>query len=179
MKLCLISDTHGDFDSIDSLIEKIKGNIDSVIHLGDDSTDANILVEKEFKVIKVPGVFEPTYHNITTSRRRIEEFEGIKFLLTHTPRKHENDFPDEEGPEELSKKVNVVLYGHTHIPSIETRENVVWINPGHMKRQDKRGFPPTYCILEFSSNDKKDKVINANIIELSSNNSIIEKTLKL
>ena len=58
-------------------------------------------------------------------------------------------------PEEFiqNKMVDVVLYGHTHKPDIEKEGKIIFINPGHLKDEDKKGYPPTFGLLEFSEKD--------------------------
>jgi len=92
-------------------------------------------------------------------------------LITHTECCHENDLPDDIKPEELvsKKAVDVVLYGHTHIPRIEQRQSALYINPGHLKTEDKKGYPPTIAVVDF-----KDQ-ISVNIFNLMSK-SIQSKT---
>jgi hypothetical protein len=153
MKFCVISDSHGSFDYIEKLGRHLKGKVSLILHLGDDSCDANDLVKMGFSVVKVPGLYEPAYHSSKTERRKIEVIDTIKFLLTHTPKKDQLDFPDEPGPEDMSGEADAVLYGHTHIPDINTGTNTPWINPGHLKEKDKRGYPPTYCIIETLNNE--------------------------
>ncbi|MFN3966104.1 MAG: metallophosphoesterase family protein [Endomicrobiia bacterium] len=151
MKIAVVSDTHGSLETLSALFDKIKG-VDVFIHLGDDSPDAEIFEKRDFNVIKVPGVYESIYILPDTKRRIIQEFCGKKFLITHTRSKHSNDLPTEPGPEELSKNVDVILFGHTHVPTIEIDENKkIWINPGHLKLSDRRGYPPSYAVINIDS----------------------------
>ncbi len=42
---------------------------------------------------------------------------------------------------------SVLLVGHTHVPCVETRDGMLWWNPGSLALP-KFGFPPTYGLLE-------------------------------
>jgi predicted phosphodiesterase len=44
-----------------------------------------------------------------------------------------------------------VLYGHTHVPALESRGGVLWLNPGHLKGPVDKGHPPTFALLRLSS----------------------------
>lgn len=171
MRICILSDTHGELDNVKTLIEKLKSvNPDIIIHLGDDSPDAEPLKELNKPLYVVPGVFEEIYKKPETERRKIIEISGLKIMLSHTDTKHQNDPPDEKDPQELINKgeIDILLHGHTHIPKIELRGRKLIINPGHLKKQDKKGFPPTYAIMEINDN------IYIKIIELFTDRIITE-----
>ncbi|MHB8068583.1 MAG: metallophosphoesterase family protein [Desulfobaccales bacterium] len=69
------------------------------------------------------------------------EVQGLKFKVdTETPR-----FPQDPEPE-----VRLVLYGHTHQPRVANRGGVLWINPGHLRDRQDRGYPPTFALLRLS-----------------------------
>jgi hypothetical protein len=163
MKIGVLSDSHDEIEGIERAAELLKeAKADVLIHLGDDSSDTKVLDKYKIKVIKVPGVFEPAYKDPSIPNRSIEQFEGWKVLITHTSTSHPNDLLADLKPEEFVEKhkVDVVLYGHTHIPKIEVREEILFLNPGHLKKQDKKGFPPTFGLLEIEKGGIKSKVID-------------------
>ena len=153
MKILVISDTHGELDNVKQILDIAKKeNVNLVIHLGDDVKDVEILEKEGLNVVKVPGVFEDIYRKPETKRRIVLELHDLKLLLSHTDTRHENDLPSDIDPQEaLSKgEVQVLLHGHTHIPKIELRGDKLIINPGHLKKSDKKGYPPTYAIIEIN-----------------------------
>jgi hypothetical protein len=163
MKIGVLSDSHGEMEGIKKaakLLKEIGANL--LIHLGDDSADAKVLDKYEIKVKKVPGVFETAYKDPRVPNRLIEQFEGWKMLISHTCSFHPNDLPKNLKPEELIEKhaVDGVLYGHTHIPKIEVREGILFLNPGHLKKQNKKGFSPTFGLLEIKKEEIKAQVID-------------------
>jgi len=150
MRILVVSDTHGEIDNIKLLIDKLKNEkFDIVIHLGDDSPDAEHLRTLDAPLYVVPGVYEPHYKNPDTKRRIIIEVDGLKILLSHTDTKHQNDPPEEEDPLERLRKgeVDALFHGHTHIPKISLEGRKLILNPGHLKKSDKKGYPPTYAIV--------------------------------
>lgn len=173
MKIAVISDSHGNIKYLEEFKNKLKllGGVDLIIHLGDDSPDSSVF--KGFKVISVPGAYENHYSTPGNRKRLIEEFEGHRILITHTPVRHENDLPHDPSPEELGENMDAVLYGHTHVPDIELKKSsdgneVLWINPGHMKKDDRRGFKASYAVLDLT-----DK-INVKIFDFLSGKVIKE-----
>jgi putative phosphoesterase len=148
MKIGVVSDTHKHIRNLESACAGIKtlgANI--LIHLGDDYEDCDPLVD--INTIRVPGVFGGQYQDSSIPNRRIEIFSGWRLLLTHTVSSHPNDLTGDIRPEDLirGKKIDIVLYGHTHIPDVKKEAGVIFINPGHLKNDDKRGHPPTYGII--------------------------------
>ncbi len=171
MRILVVSDTHGEINNVRKLVDLCRTEIkpDAIIHLVDDSPDAEPLRELNLPLYVVPGVYEPHYRDPSTKRRLIVELEGLRFLLTHTDTKHQNDPPEERDPQEVlsSGEADVLLHGHTHVPKIELRGRKLIVNPGHLKTSDKKGYPPTYAILDID----QDKVRVA-IRELLTGNTI-------
>jgi putative phosphoesterase len=154
MRVGVVSDSHGEIENLRKaamwLIDK--QNVEVIVHLGDNYDDTCVLENLDVHIIKVPGVFSNYYQDRDIPNRVVETFNGRKVLITHTECCHENDLPEDIKPEELvSKKgVDVVLYGHSHIPSIEQRPSILYINPGHLKSEDKKGYPPTVAVVDFT-----------------------------
>lgn len=141
MLLGVISDTHGNLAAIQEACRQLRqAKVDLVFHLGDDYRDIDWFVAEGFQVIAVPGLYCPEYHQPQIPNQRLEEVQGLRFLLTHSP--EFRPLPSDPAPQ-------VVLYGHTHIPAIKMQEGVLWINPGHLRDQDKKGYPASYALLRL------------------------------
>lgn len=164
MKIGVVSDSHGEIENLKKAVEWLVKNeeVEMIIHLGDDSDDTKEIEKLGIKVLKVPGVFEDHYKNPTIPNRIIKELGGWKVLITHTEKPHENDLPSDPNPEKLVKDrtVNLILHGHTHIPRIEEKNNVLFINPGHLKREDKKGYPPSFALISFEEETLKIKILS-------------------
>jgi putative phosphoesterase len=154
MKIGILSDTHHTIVNLDSAIKKLKElGADKIIHLGDNYTDIDEIGETE--ILRVPGVFSDCYQNPEIPNRMVCYFLGWRVLITHTVSSHPHDLKHDIKPEEYihDKKIDVVLYGHTHIPDIKKEEEVVYVNPGHLKDEDKKDYPPTFGLLELTEKD--------------------------
>lgn len=174
MKVGVVSDSHGEIENLKRALSILLAeDMEKVIHLGDDYEDAGVIPED--KLIRVPGVFSEYYKDTSIPNRTIKNFEGWKVLITHTKDSHRNDLKDDIRPEELikDKKVDVVLYGHTHIPSIEEEEGILLMNPGHLKSYDKKGYKPSLGVIEF----EKDRV-KASILDLGTATTLQEFSLE-
>ncbi len=176
MHILLVSDTHGELDNVEKLAEKAREHEpDLIIHLGDDIPDAEPLAKAGFKVLRVPGVYEEAYKDPMVPHRLLLDLEGWLVLAVHAPKRHENDAPWDPDPREVAARraVDIILHGHTHIPRAEEEDGVIWINPGHLKKQDKKGYPATYAVLDVS----KEKV-HVRILELATGNVLLEKAFE-
>jgi putative phosphoesterase len=154
MKIGLISDTHNNIANLDNAIKKLKElGADNIIHLGDNYADIDEIGETA--ILRVPGVFSECYRNPEIPNRMVCFFSGWRVLISHTVSSHPHDLKTDIKPEEYSrdKKIDVVLYGHTHVPDIKKEGDVIYINPGHLKNEDKKGYPPTFGLLEFTEKD--------------------------
>ena len=153
MKLGIMSDTHRHIVNMCKAAKFLIGmDVEKMIHLGDDYTDADEIGERE--IIRVPGVFSDAYQDRRIENRRVENFGGWRFLLTHTLASHPNDLPGDLSPEEVisTGRVHVALFGHTHKPEIYEESGMIFMNPGHLKNEDKKGFPPTFGYVELTVN---------------------------
>ncbi|KPK67564.1 hypothetical protein AMJ87_13175 [candidate division WOR_3 bacterium SM23_60] len=155
MKIGLVSDTHRHIANLNEAVAFLntKG-ADIIVHLGDDYTDIDEIGENS--VLRVPGVFSDAYQNTSIPNRMVAKFDGWRILLSHTISSHDNDLPDDLKPEEMigKNKVDAVFYGHTHIPDITREHGIVFVNPGHLKDEDKKGSPPTCAFVDV----KKDSM---------------------
>jgi len=164
--IVVISDTHGEVENMRSILNKLRElNPDLVVHLGDDYDDASFL--SEFPLVRVPGVYESYYSRPDIPNRILLNLNGWLALVTHSHLRHENDLPWDPDPKELAERgaIDVILHGHTHIPRAEKEGGIIYINPGHMKSHDKKGYPTTFSLIEVgdelrvSISDLSGKVI--------------------
>ncbi|MDI6840207.1 MAG: YfcE family phosphodiesterase [bacterium] len=177
MKVGVISDSHGNVENVENAIDWLKKNkIEKIIHLGDDYEDVDVVAHlhgtPRVEIIRIPGVFSDHYKNPDIPNRLIFEFDGWSTLITHTRESHKNDLPTDLKPEEVIKtgEAKVVLYGHTHIPKIDKESGIIYINPGHLQKEDKKGYAPSFGLLEF----KKD-LLTVKIIDLETKLPVFSK----
>jgi putative phosphoesterase len=151
VRLGVVSDTHKHIANLSKSIDFLKSqNVSMFIHLGDDYTDPDETSVRDF--LRVPGVFSDVYADERVPNRMIRNVVGWRLLLTHTVASHPNDLPGDLKPEDVirERRVDIVLYGHTHLPEIRQEDRIIFINPGHLKNEDKRGYPPTFTFVELT-----------------------------
>ncbi len=152
-RIGIVSDSHGERENLRRAAELLRRdwNVELFAHLGDECEDAEVLKETGLEVLQVPGVFCSHYRDPAVPNRVLKELAGWRLLFTHTSSPHENDLPGDLNPQELAATgaVDVVAFGHTHIPELRLTGDVLWLNPGHLKESDKKGYPPSFAILEL------------------------------
>jgi len=154
VRLGLVSDTHGELANVREAARRLKDEwqVDVIAHLGDECEDVAALREYwDGEVIQVPGVFCEHYRDPTIPNRIVKKLAGHRVLFTHTQNAHKNDLPGDPKPEDLAarREVDIVAFGHTHVPEIRSEEGILWINPGHLKDHDKKGHAPTFAVLDL------------------------------
>ena len=144
MKILVISDVHGCFDALYKIC-KLE-NPDMVLFSGDGSEDVRQMsyVFKEIKFISVKGNCD--YYD-SNKDEEIINIMGKKFFLTHG---HiygvKRDYSSvEKRGKELG--ADIIVFGHTHIPYLKEKENIVLFNPGAV-------LSKSYGVISIEENKK-------------------------
>lgn len=163
MKIGVISDSHRNLNYLRKAADYLvkKEGVDWVVHLGDDYTDSEILKEYGVKTLAIPGVYDPEYKEPEIVNRVIEEFGDLKVMISHTVKSHDNDKAGDLVPEEViaNKEVDIYLFGHTHIYDLYLKDNILYLNPGHLKEEDIKGKPASFSLLEIEGKEVDVKII--------------------
>ena len=127
-KIAIVSDSHGDFDNLALFRDRLKG-VDALWHLGDYAEDALFLSQElNCGYVSVRGNCDP-FSNAPLSD--IIEWHGRRILLLHG-----HTVMGRLRLLYAAKEANAdaVLFGHSHVPSIETVDGVLMVNPGSLSR---------------------------------------------
>ena len=155
MKILAMSDTHGDFFTMQDIIQN---NFDCkmFLHAGDGCRDFEDISfshpTKQF--IWVRGNCD--YDLLSTDMRILIE-QGKKILLVHghvQGAKHSI-----EGLKRLAaeNQADIVVYGHSHKSKIDIENGVLFVNPGSPVRP--RGCEPSFAIIEINGDKIDCKIV--------------------
>ena len=140
MKILLVSDSHGDYQALDQLAAKYP-NMDLYLHAGDSEQD-------EFSIkpfISVRGNCDH-YYDFPNYLVIPSPFGNI--YVQHTP------YVSKSAINEHNAKI--VIHGHTHVRRNETKNGILFINPGAISyARDK--FNGSYAIIEIDSKNVEVK----------------------
>ncbi len=156
MLLGVLSDTHGNIETMQGVVDRMidKYHVESIIHLGDDMKDTEFLNTHGKKLYVVPGMYEDAWNDKNVQHRMIKEFDGVTFLISHTPTRDSHDRKGDINPERARSKfkADVLLHGHTHRHrAVESADNgLIVINPGHLKDLHDRNTPASFAIIDVN-----------------------------
>lgn len=159
MKILVLSDTHGEIEKAEEVIRKSNG-INLIIHLGDYYRDAQRLSDK------FPDIpFEYIHGNSDfmidgVPAEKLLQLSGKKIFITHG-----HKYSVKWDYEKLYRKAeetgaDLLLFGHTHIPKLISKNNCLILNPGSIS--DPRGnSKESYAIIEIDDEKISPKLCNA------------------
>lgn len=130
MKIGIISDTHRCMKSIDKAIPYLK-KCDLIIHAGDYIDDAeyiHYLTDVNIKCVK--GNCDA--YNIDENYELTFLANNKKFFVCHGH--YHNVKMDINSLYRFAKDndIDFVVFGHTHVPTYKTIDNIIFINPGSL-----------------------------------------------
>ncbi len=167
VKIIIVGDTHArEFKELPNEMIKAIQEADRVIHVG-DYTSKKILDEfialKGQAFIGVCGNSDPLSIRNEVGPERIVEISGKRIGITHptiggssekTKKRVIAQFKD--------KKVDIIIYGHTHDSEIDNQENILLINPGKGYLEENSFGPPTSMAFLTIGEKVKVKILEIN-----------------
>lgn len=130
IRIGVMSDSHGRLINVTRAVREM-GRVDAIVHLGDHDSDASEIGRLSDASLSVVCGNCDWFSQFPAEL--LLELGGIRVLLTHGHRQNVK-----EGLTVLSLKaetmnVQLALYGHTHIASVENDGACVFVNPGALR----------------------------------------------
>ncbi|AQS53327.1 hypothetical protein BW727_100935 [Jeotgalibaca dankookensis] len=155
MQLLLVSDSHGDSQILDELVEKYVEEVDAFVHCGDSELSSAYPVWNIVDTVAGNCDFDNGFQDVIV-RRNLEydyaivhgHYHNIKWSLD----------PLKELAQE--ERVSMVFYGHSHVLKFDYTEGVFFINPGSITQPRGELKERTYCILSAHANQLMIDVYN-------------------
>ncbi len=145
-KIAVVSDTHGLIENIRPLLHRL-GQVDALYHLGDHAADAIELSRiLNCGYVAVRGNCDPFS---PAPLDTIVDWHGHRILLLHG-----HTVSGRQHLYYAAKQANAdaVLFGHSHVPSVETVEGVLMLNPGSLSRpRTPKG--PSMALIKLSDTE--------------------------
>ena len=148
MRILIISDTHSRNENLLEII-KIIGTIDLCIHCGDAEGNE----EEIKKALPCPLQIVLGNNDFFSNLPREIEMTIGKYNVWIT---HGHNFLASMGNQRIKQEAiargkDIVMYGHSHRPSIDIDEEIMAINPGSLSYPRQDGKRPSYCLMKIDS----------------------------
>ena len=145
----IFSDSHGDREALDSLLEKM-GHIDAACFLGDVASDAMYLRDRLSKLPHQPVLYAVRGNNDLASMLPddlLVEIGGKRIYMEHG---HMCSNLMTLAYRAKNRGAEIALFGHTHEPLCEQEYGVLLLNPGSAGNRC-RGGRARANVLEIES----------------------------
>ncbi|EYE87561.1 phosphodiesterase [Fervidicella metallireducens AeB] len=134
MRIAIISDTHfhKNPDKIQSYIEKYFKDVDMIIHAGDYTNPKTVDILKSYKqFIGVWGNVDKDSTKEMLRETEILKINGYKIGIFHGHGKNKTTI-ERAYDKFKNEKVDIIVFGHSHSPTILTKGKVLMLNPGSL-----------------------------------------------
>ena len=156
MKIGIAGDTHGHIKAIRQLLAVVEP-VDYWLHTGDYSQDARFLAaESGLPMLTVAGNCDKK-----EGRGNVDEFlvlEGQRIWLTHGNRYMKGYQVEELAWWARKLEVDIVVFGHTHVPLVKWFGHILLVNPGSLALP-RSAEGPTYVILSLQEGHRPEAKI--------------------
>ena len=153
MRILIVSDTHKSHANLRRVLEKL-GHIDMLIHLGDaEGREGEIEMLAGCPVHIISG-----NNDFFSDLPREEEFfiHEHHVFITHGHGYCVGLSDERLKAEARGREADIVMYGHTHMPSLEIEPDLTILNPGSISYPRQRGRRPSYILMEIQEDGKID-----------------------
>ncbi|SFF99515.1 hypothetical protein SAMN05660649_00392 [Desulfotomaculum arcticum] len=147
MKIGVISDTHGLTSAAIKAVNKM-GAIDALVHAGDHYSDAKQLESfVKIPVYAVRGNCDPYsagQEDLTVT------IGGYRIFITHGHLYQAKSTLQLLFYRARVLGVNIVIFGHTHIPLVTSENNILMFNPGSTTKPQP-GYKASFGLINITS----------------------------
>ena len=129
-----------------------------LIHLGDsESGEEYIKTLVECPVVMVAG-----NNDFFSDLKKEEEFlvKKHRVFATHGHYYQVSLSPERIRREAMGRGADIVMYGHTHKPFIQKKDDLTMINPGSLSFPRQDGRKGSFVVMEIDSNEEAHFTLN-------------------
>lgn len=157
MKILIVSDSHGRNHYLSRVLDKV-GDIDLFLHLGDLEGSEDFI--ETFVNCRIEMISGNNDYFTEIPREKLIKIGKYTVFMTHG-HQHSVYFGTEKLKEAAKKRnADIVMYGHTHMPSIDQSGDVIAINPGSITQPRQPGRQPSFILMEIDSKGEAHFTIN-------------------
>ncbi len=157
MKIIVFSDSHGAKQDMLRVLEKMGADIDVMFHLGDYIEDI-ILLHETFPNLPIFAVRGNNDFYAKGDDAKKLQFENTTFLLTHGHLQNVSWNFEKLAYWGAENEANVILFGHTHVPTNLQYGNLRIFNPGSIS-QPRNNTKKSFGLITIAEEKKKFEII--------------------
>ena len=157
MKILIVSDSHGRNVHLGKALDKV-GDIDLFLHLGDLEGSEDFI--EAFVNCQTELISGNNDYFTEIPRERLIQIGKYTVFMTHGHKY--GVYYDLDRLKEVAKSHNadIVMFGHTHIPSIDYDDDIIAINPGSISQPRQAGRQPSFILMEIDREGEAHFTIN-------------------
>ncbi|MFR5583558.1 MAG: metallophosphoesterase family protein [[Clostridium] scindens] len=92
--------------------------------------------------------------------RKNSSIEGFHVFITHGHYYYVSMSEERLKEEARGRGADIVMYGHTHKPSITREDDLITLNPGSLSYPRQEGRRPSYMLMEIDQNGHAEFTVN-------------------
>lgn len=154
MKILIVSDTHGHNENLVKAIANMGEYLDLLIHLGDSVCYPDEIT----RLVSCPvEMVRGNSDGLSTlPAAKLIAVGGHTALITHGHRYGGAAGIDTMCEMAQENGADIVMFGHTHVPLIDTGGAVTVLNPGSLSQPRQEGHRPTYLVMTVEEDGRTD-----------------------
>ena len=151
MKVVILSDTHGSHRNLEKVLEEEKP-MDMLIHLGDVEGGEDYITA----LADCPTHIVRGNNDFFSDLPGEEEFMmgGYHMFISHGHYYYVSMGEERLKEEARARGADIVMYGHTHKPTLTREEDLITLNPGSIAYPRQEGRRPSYMVMEIGGGDR-------------------------
>lgn len=156
MKVLIVSDTHRKDMNFEKVLS-VEGPVDRVIHLGDAEESESRMAQLAGYPLDIVSGNNDFFGDMPREKEIM--LGNYKVLLTHGHYYYVSLDTKMLSREARARGFDIAMYGHTHRPRIEKKNDLVLLNPGSLSYPRQEGRKPSYIIMEMDKNGEAEFTI--------------------
>lgn len=150
MKVLIVSDTHKRNENYFRVVEEQKP--DMVIHCGDAEGSEYALTEAAGCPVHIVLGNNDFFSELP--RELTLDIGPYRVWVVHGHNYYVSMGNENLKREAVARGMDIVMYGHTHRPVLDTDGDVIAVNPGSLSYPRQEGRQPSYVIMELDEEDE-------------------------
>ena len=157
MKVLIVSDTHRRNEKYIEVLERV-APVDMVVHCGDIEGSEYLIAQAAGCPVQMVVGNNDFFSDLP---REKEFYIGkYKVWLTHGHNYYVSMYHEFLKQEARSRKVDIVMFGHTHKPVVDIEQGLIAVNPGSLTYPRQSNRRPSYIIMDLNRKGEDHFTIN-------------------